>query len=106
MNKKRPAKDELSVEEIRKKIILEYKGGMKIEDIAVENQYHIKSVQRIVRNFLGKKSYKRRKGARRPKKLTQTVKMAIVNKIRSQPWLSCQKIASQLNNCVSAETIR
>ena len=61
MNKKKPAKDELSEEEIRKKITLEYKGGMKIEDIAVENQYHIKSVQRIVRNFLGKKSYKRRK---------------------------------------------
>jgi len=30
MNKKRLAKDELSEEEIRKKILLEYKGGMKI----------------------------------------------------------------------------
>ena len=106
MNNKRPLKDQLSEEEIRKKIVLEFKQGMDIEQIAEQSCYHVKSVQRIVRNFSRRKSYKRRKGAGRPQKLTQTQKTQITNKIRSQPWLSCRDLANQIGGSISPETIR
>ncbi|HRN71441.1 MAG TPA: transposase [Candidatus Woesebacteria bacterium] len=106
MNKKRPSKTQWSEEEIRKKIILEYKQGMELEQIADRCQYHIKSVQRIIRNFKNKRSYTRRKGAGRPPKLDQSLKNKIRNVILINPWLSCQDIVNELNINVSREPIR
>jgi len=106
MNKKRPLKNQLSEEVIRKVIVLEYKKGKVPAVIAHESGYHIKSVQKIIRKFASKRNYKRRKGAGRPKVLNQSEKTIIRNKIRSKPWLACKELANGLGKLVSPETIR
>ena len=106
MNQKRPLKNQLSEEVIRKVIVLEYKKGKLPAVIAHESGYHIKSVQKIIRRFASKRIYNRRKGAGRPKVLNQSEKTIIRNKIRSKPWLACKELANRLGKLVSPETIR
>ena len=96
MNQKRPSKFELSEEEIRKKIVLDFKQGHEIVDIARDHNYHIKSIKRIIRTFSKRKSFKRRKGAGRPQKLNQSHKMTSRNMIRSHPWTTCSEISKRL----------
>jgi len=106
MNSKRIARNQLSEEEIRKKIIIDISKGRDIQEIAAEHRYHPKSVQRINRTFHGRRSYKRRKGAGRPQKLGPAEKVSLLNKIRAKPWLSCKDIVTELDLQVSPETVR
>jgi len=106
MNKKRPLPRQTSEEGIRKIIVLEHKEGREAAEIANDVHYHIKSVQRIIRNFSKKKNYKRRKGGGRLQKLSRNDKIRIRNRISNNPWLTAKEIANELEIKVSAETIR
>ena len=63
-------------------------------------------MKNITRNFRTRRSFKRRKGAGRTKKLNQALKTAIRNKIKAFPWPNCSQIARDLNSEVCTETIR
>ena len=106
MKRKCPWKDTYTEEDVRKKIVENYEEAMEIEEIADRSGYNEKSVNRIILNFKGKKTFKRNKGAGRPKKLTSSDKIAISNCIRSKPWISCDKIKKKLNISASSQTVR
>jgi len=106
MNTKRPNSKPLSEEEKRKRIILESKEGRPIPQIVSTYRFHEKFVEKIIRAFGSRRTFKRRKGAGRPKKLNQALKIAIRNKVQSFPWLSCDQIARNLGKQVCAESIR
>ena len=92
MRKKNPLPRQTSEEGIRKIIALGHKEGREVTEIANDVHYHIKSVQRIIRNFSKKKNYKGRKGGGRPQKLSRKLsrndKIRIRNRISNNPWLT------------------
>ena len=102
MNKK----TKLSEKEIREKIIEDHNKGRSVDEIANRYGYHPSSITKIIRNFKGKKNFNRKKGAGRPQILSQSDKQAIVNCIRSKPWLSSAKIKERLNISAQPRTIR
>jgi len=85
MTTKRHNSKPLSEEEIRRRIMLESKEGRPIPQIASTYHYHEKSVEKIIRTFGSRRTFKRRKDAGRPKKLNQGLKLAIRNKLQSFP---------------------
>jgi Transposase and inactivated derivatives len=106
MSQNKVWKNYMSEEEVRHKIITEYNKGTEFQEIAESSGYHEKSVSRIIRNFNGKKSFKRKKGGGRPQILTSSNKIAISNCVRSKPWLGSDKIKQHLGLKASARTIR
>ena len=93
-------------EEIRKRVIRESKAGVSVSQITSVYHYREKSVKKIIRNFRIRRSFKRRKGAGRHKKLNQALKTAIRNKIKAFPWLNCIQFARDLNSEVFTVTVR
>jgi len=106
MKRKYPFTEPSDEELIRAEIMKDHRNGALPETIASTYGYTLYSVNRILKKFQGKRNFARRKGAGRPTILNQGAKIAIVNQVRSKPWLTCSEIARNLRIDVSAETIR
>lgn len=93
-------------EEIRKLIVIDYKRGVKLKDIAVTYGYHYDSVTRIIREYNRRKTIKRKPGSGRTYDLKNHQKANIINAIRRNPFLTCGDLQIKYAPCISVERIR
>jgi len=95
-----------SQEEIRKRIISEFKDGVDAESLAVKYDVHVKSVYRMVRVYNKRKSYRRKKGSGRPNALSADEKRRLASFVQVNPFITARQIQYRLGLTVSLETIR
>ena len=59
-----------SEEVTRQLIINEYQNRMSVDELAFKSGYHVNSIDRIIRNWENKRSFRRKSGAGRRPSLT------------------------------------
>ena len=94
-----------SEEVTRQLIINEYQNRMSVDELAFKSGYHVNSIDRIIRNWENKRSFRRKSGAGRRPSLTPNDKSEIIMYVNSNPTFSIKQIKGALGLEVCYNTI-